>query len=116
MQKITSLAQNLVQKTLLSSCIRNCDSGINLNQLVQFHPSPSLFIELFEYHTDPLKSDTDGDGVSDGDEVWVEGTDPLFDGTRYFYDSLDPCGDPTLHFTAVSSFSELLDAITHSGS
>ena len=45
--------------------------------------------ELFEYHTDPLESDTDGDGVSDGDEVWVEGTDPLFEGSRYFYDSLD---------------------------
>jgi len=32
--------------------------------------------EVHTYHTDPVKSDTDGDGFSDGDEVaW--GTDPL---------------------------------------
>jgi outer membrane protein OmpA-like peptidoglycan-associated protein len=29
------------------------------------------------YHTDPLKADTDGDGLSDGDEVKIYHTDPL---------------------------------------
>ncbi len=33
--------------------------------------------ELYEYFTDPLVADTDGDGLSDGDEVLVYGTDPL---------------------------------------
>ncbi len=31
--------------------------------------------ELETYHTDPTKNDTDGDGVSDGDEIQNE-TDP----------------------------------------
>ena len=33
--------------------------------------------EVFTYHTDPLKADTDGDGVSDGDEVKIHHTNPL---------------------------------------
>ncbi len=33
--------------------------------------------EYYEYGTDPLVADTDGDGLSDGDEVLVYGTDPL---------------------------------------
>lgn len=33
--------------------------------------------EVLVYHTNPLKSDTDGDGLSDGDEVLVWKTDPL---------------------------------------
>jgi hypothetical protein len=32
--------------------------------------------EVHTYHTDPLRPDTDGDGVNDGDEV-AAGTDPL---------------------------------------
>ncbi|HLP15397.1 MAG TPA: OmpA family protein [Bacteroidota bacterium] len=33
--------------------------------------------EVNKYHTDPLKADTDGDGLSDGDEVNKYHTDPL---------------------------------------
>jgi hypothetical protein len=33
------------------------------------------------YRTDPTKSDTDGDGYSDYDEIYVYGTDPV-DGTK----------------------------------
>ncbi|RPH94578.1 OmpA family protein [candidate division KSB1 bacterium] len=33
--------------------------------------------EYLQYNTDPLKSDTDGDGLSDGDEVLKYKTDPL---------------------------------------
>ncbi len=33
--------------------------------------------EVLKYHTDPLKADTDGDGLSDGDEVTKYHTDPL---------------------------------------
>lgn len=44
--------------------------------------------ELFTYHTDPLKADTDGDGMNDGAEV-AAGSDPLFAGTQYFYDRID---------------------------
>jgi outer membrane protein OmpA-like peptidoglycan-associated protein len=33
--------------------------------------------EVTKYHTDPLKTDTDGDGLSDGDEVIKYHTDPL---------------------------------------
>jgi len=35
--------------------------------------------ELETYHTDPLKPDTDGDTVSDGQEI-IDGTDPLDSG------------------------------------
>jgi hypothetical protein len=34
-------------------------------------------LEELEYHTDPRNSDTDGDGLSDGDEVNTYHTDPL---------------------------------------
>ena len=37
----------------------------------------SDFDEVYVYGTDPLNPDTDGDGCSDGDEVLVFGTDPL---------------------------------------
>lgn len=33
--------------------------------------------EVLKYHTDPLKADTDGDGLSDGAEVMTHHTDPL---------------------------------------
>ncbi len=33
--------------------------------------------EVHKYHTNPLKADTDGDGLSDGDEVLKYNTDPL---------------------------------------
>ncbi|MEO8168164.1 MAG: OmpA family protein, partial [bacterium] len=33
--------------------------------------------EIFKYKTDPTKKDTDGDGLSDGDEIWRFRTDPL---------------------------------------
>ncbi len=33
--------------------------------------------EVHKYHTDPLKVDTDGDGLTDGDEVLKYHTDPL---------------------------------------
>ncbi len=33
--------------------------------------------EVLKYKTDPLKADTDGDGLSDGDEVLKYKTDPL---------------------------------------
>ncbi len=33
--------------------------------------------EVLKYHTNPLKADTDGDGLSDGDEVMKYHTDPL---------------------------------------
>ena len=33
--------------------------------------------ELFVYHTDPNEPDTDGDGLSDWEEIHVHGTDPL---------------------------------------
>ncbi len=48
----------------------------------------SDYQEMFVYRTDPLKQDTDGDGISDAAEV-TAGTDPLLLGTQYFYDPLD---------------------------
>ncbi len=33
--------------------------------------------EMLVYGTDPDRADTDSDGLSDGDEVWIYGTDPL---------------------------------------
>src|SRR3989344_5287210 len=33
--------------------------------------------EIFSYYTNPLNEDTDGDGFKDGKEVYVDGTDPL---------------------------------------
>lgn len=40
----------------------------------------SDYDEIMVHGTDPLRADTDGDGVSDGDEVLVFGTDPLRSG------------------------------------
>ena len=37
----------------------------------------SDYDEIYKYHTDPLKKDTDGDGLSDYDEIFVYHTDPL---------------------------------------
>ena len=37
----------------------------------------SDFDEVYIYGTDPLNPDTDGDGCTDGDEVLIFGTDPL---------------------------------------
>ena len=37
----------------------------------------SDFDEVYVYGTDPLNPDTDGDGCTDGDEVLIFGTDPL---------------------------------------
>ncbi|MCH8569696.1 MAG: OmpA family protein [Balneolales bacterium] len=37
----------------------------------------SDYDEIFVYGTDPLNPDTDGDGLSDYDEIFVYGTDPL---------------------------------------
>lgn len=37
----------------------------------------SDYDEIFVHGTDPLNPDTDGDGLSDGDEVNIHGTDPL---------------------------------------
>lgn len=37
----------------------------------------SDYDEIFVYGTDPLNPDTDGDGISDYDEIYVYGTDPL---------------------------------------
>ncbi|MBS3112322.1 hypothetical protein J4459_03590 [Candidatus Woesearchaeota archaeon] len=33
--------------------------------------------EIFSYYTNPLNEDTDSDGFKDGKEVYVDGTDPL---------------------------------------
>ncbi|MBI5753792.1 PKD domain-containing protein [Candidatus Peregrinibacteria bacterium] len=33
--------------------------------------------EIYTYHTDPLKADTDGDGLADGNEINLHHTDPL---------------------------------------
>ena len=37
----------------------------------------SDYDEIYVYGTDPLNPDTDGDGLSDYDEIFVYGTDPL---------------------------------------
>ncbi|MCC5915284.1 MAG: OmpA family protein [Balneolaceae bacterium] len=37
----------------------------------------SDYDEIYVYGTDPLNPDTDGDGLSDYDEIYVYGTDPL---------------------------------------
>ncbi|MDZ7624238.1 MAG: hypothetical protein U5J96_07330 [Ignavibacteriaceae bacterium] len=37
--------------------------------------------EVFNYKTDPLKADTDGDGLSDYDEIMKYYTDPLISDT-----------------------------------
>lgn len=44
--------------------------------------------ELFVHRTDPLRSDSDADGMNDTTEV-LAGSDPLFSGIHYFYDSID---------------------------
>ncbi len=44
--------------------------------------------ELFVFHTNPLRTDSDGDGISDQVEL-TAGSDPLFSGIQYFYDSID---------------------------
>ena len=51
----------------------------------------------FMYHTDPTKADTDGDGLSDGDEILIYGTNPL--------NPLDPNGgsDPTPRIVSIKN-------------
>lgn len=36
----------------------------------------SDYDEIYVYGTDPIKADTDGDGLSDGEEILIYGTDP----------------------------------------
>lgn len=55
-------------------------------------------IEEYNYDTDPLNDDTDGDGISDGNEVYVYFTNPRIrdsdrDGVADFQELLD-CTDP----------------------
>ena len=48
--------------------------------------------EIYTYHTDPLNPDTDGDGISDGDEV--HGTPSVYlPGLSYITDPLNPDTD-----------------------
>jgi len=56
--------------------------------------------EVLIYGTDPTNPDTDGDGLSDGDEVLIHGTDPLLwdtdgDGLSDYFEVITmPCLDP----------------------
>ena len=64
----------------------------------------SDFDEVYVHGTDPLDPDTDGDGCSDGDEVLVFGTDPLDPtdcGTGLQPDDTDPPDDTDLDDTAL---------------
>jgi hypothetical protein len=49
----------------------------------------SDYEEVYVYHTNPLVKDTDHDGVEDGVEVLTNRTDPTFSGMRYYYDRID---------------------------
>ena len=55
--------------------------------------------EVLVYGTDPLNPDTDGDGLSDGDEVHIYGTNPLLadtdgDGASDWYEVMAAFTDP----------------------
>ncbi|KJS03054.1 MAG: hypothetical protein VR65_02055 [Desulfobulbaceae bacterium BRH_c16a] len=47
-------------------------------------------LEEFQHGTDPLNRDTDGDGISDGDEVHLYGTNPMQQENLTFFAEPDP--------------------------
>jgi hypothetical protein len=68
--------------------------------------------EVFVYSTDPLDSDTDDDGISDGDEIDA-GTDPLVPDNEEICDGIDNDGDGEIDegFTADWDNDGVLDCI-----
>jgi YD repeat-containing protein len=46
------------------------------------------YVEVFNYHSNPLTNRTVGDSLSDGEKVRAD-QDPTFIGTRYYYDKND---------------------------
>jgi RHS repeat-associated protein len=68
-----------VAATNTNSC--RVASGLNLVQVLCSNDSDGDGLtdwdEINVYHTDPHNPDTDGDGLTDAEEVYVYGTDPL---------------------------------------
>ena len=56
--------------------IQEANYGTNMIVRDTDHDNLTDYEEVITYHTDPLNSDTDGDGVNDGTEVAI-GSDPL---------------------------------------